>query len=285
MYLTKIFRPFRVRPRFGLRALLVLTTIIAVWLAIHLQRTTTQREAVQAIREYGGWVRYDYQFPSGSYGDKDYDGKALPTVPVFLIQRLGIDFFQSVVQVSLNYSVDSGSRLTNDNQSDAALKLLPSFPKLKVLLLSDHQASDDGLKYVGELRQLEYLYMWDVAAVSDAGVAHLASLHRLKYVHLSTSQITDKSLTIFAGMPRLEGLSLQFNHFTDKGVMQLTGLARLKSLWVCGREDRSNAISDSSLKEIEKLQSLVELGIQNTDVTPAGIARLKIALPGCKVSE
>ena len=275
----------RIRLRFGVRALLLLTTIIAVWLGIHLQRTKAQRQAVEAIRAYGGWIRYDYQFPKGTYGHNDFDGKALPRVPVYLVQLLGVDFFQSVVQVSLNYSEDSGRRLENSNQSDSALQHLPSFPNLRVLLLSEGQASDDGLKFVGQLKHLEYLYMWDVHNVSDVGIRHLANLRKLKYLHLSTSRITDESLAVFAGFRRLEGLSLQYNNFTDSGVMQLIGLSRLKSLWVCGDRDRRNAITDDVLIELERMTGLLELGIQNTEVTSAGIARFKLSVPGCKVYE
>ena len=271
------------RLRFGLRTLLLLTTVLAVWLGIHLQRTKAQREAVDAIQKYGGWVRYDYQFPSGAYADSDYKGKALPLVPAYLIQLLGIDFFCSVVQVNLNYSEDSGARLENHNQSDAALQHLPNLPNLRVLLLSDGQATDDSLRYVGKLKRLETLYMWDVAKVGDTGVAHLAYLSRLKYVHISTSRITDKSLEIFAGMPQMEGLSLQFNSFTDRGVKQLTKLPRLESLWVCGRNERVNAITNSALADLEELKGLKELGIQHTEISPEAVSQFQLAVPGCKV--
>lgn len=272
-----------IKPRFGLRSLLLLMTVIAVWIGIHSHNTAAQRKAVEAIHEYGGWVRYDYQFPSGSYNPTDFDGKAMPIVPAFLIQTFGIDFFQSVVQVSCNYSEDSGTRLINLNHTDAALEHLPSLPNLRALLLSNRQGSDDGLAHVGKLTRLEHLYMWDVSEVSDVGVAHLANLRRLKCIHLSSSKITDKSLKTFTSMPELEVLSLQFNTFSDAGVKQLTRLPRLKHLWVCGREESSNAITDDMLAEFERMQGLVALGIQRTRVTPAAVAHFKQAVPACTV--
>lgn len=53
--------------QFGLRTLFLLTTIFAVWLGIHIHRARKQKEAVKAIRDFGGWVYYDFQeTPTGS---------------------------------------------------------------------------------------------------------------------------------------------------------------------------------------------------------------------------
>jgi Leucine Rich repeat len=271
--------------RFRLRTLLLVFTALSIWLGIHVHRTRLQERSIAAIREYGGWLRYDFQFPSGKFSHKDFDPRARSWVPDWLREQLGIDFFHDVVQVSLNYSEDSGQRKENHNPSDDALQHLPGFSNLRVLLLSGTQASDSSMRHLSRLRRLEYLFMWDAVNVTDAGVAHLAGLKQLRYIHLSTSQITDKSLAVFATFPELTGLSLQFNHFTDEGLKHVAGLSELESLWVCReKEDGSNNITDMGLTPLRNLTRLTELGVQHTRVTPAGVKSFLQFVPGCKVT-
>jgi hypothetical protein len=269
--------------RFRLRTLLLVFTLASVWLGFHVRSARLQERSVAAIAKYGGWVRYDFQFPSGEYFHKSFDRQARSSVPTWLLDRLGVDFFHDVVQVNLNYSEDSGARKENHNPSDAALQYLGGCPELRILLLSDTQASDSSMRHLAQLKRLERLYMWDAVNVSDAGVAHLSELRRLRYIHLSTSQITDKSLEVFARLPMLEGLSLQFNQFSDKGLTHLSQLDELESLWVCGREDETSQITDSGLRYLKNLKALTELGIQRTHVTDNGVQEFLTAVPGCKV--
>jgi internalin A len=271
--------------RFRLRTLLLAFTAVSVWLGFHVHSTRMQRQSAASIEQYGGWIRYDFQFPSGEYSYKNFDPKARSPAPEWLLDRLGVDFFHDVVQANLNYSEDSGKREENHNPSDDALQYLRGFPDLRVLLLSDTQASDSSMQYLAGLNKLEYLFMWDVTNVSDAGVAHLRGLKRLRYIHLSSSQITDKSLADFASLPEIEGLSLQFNHLTDEGLEDVARLEQLTTLWVCGESERKNRITDAGLKRLENLKMLTQLGIQNTEVTPHGIEEFLQAVPGCKISQ
>ncbi|MEX0610934.1 MAG: hypothetical protein WD738_11480 [Pirellulales bacterium] len=271
--------------RFKLRTLLLAVTIVSVWLGVHVHSTEKQRQSVTAIQRYGGWLRYDFQFPTGEYFYNRFDPNARSRVPRWLLNRLGIDFFHDVVQVNLNYSEDSGRRKENHNPSDEALQHLQDFPKLRVLLLQDTQASDSSMRHLAGLKKLEYLFMWNVANVNDAGVEHLRNLRNLRYIHLSTSQITDKSLAVFARLPKIKGLSLQFNHFTDEGLEHVACLEQLETLWVCGQSEMPNKITDAGLKYLENLKNHTSLGIQYTQVTPKGMEAFKKAAPACKVIE
>ncbi len=64
---------------------------------------------------------------------EDFDPKAESAVPKWLLDRLGLDFFYSVVQVNLNYSEDGGKREENHNPTDEALQRLANLPNLRVL--------------------------------------------------------------------------------------------------------------------------------------------------------
>jgi len=271
--------------RFRLRTLLLVVTVLSFWLAFHVRSAERQQKSIAAIREYGGWIRYDFQFSSGEYGPRKFDAKARSPIPKWLLDRLGIDFFHDVVQVNLNYSDDSGEREENHNPSDEALQYLGGFPDLRVLLLSDKQASDSSMRHLAGLKKLEHLYMWDVTHVSDDGMSHLRGLRNIHYIHLDSSQITDKSLAIFAQMPKIQALSLQFNQFTDEGLEHVSHCRNLESLWVCGRqEERPNLITDAGLKRLQNLTKLKQLGIQNTLVTSDGIENFSKAVPACIVN-
>lgn len=269
--------------RFRLRTLLVLLTLASVWMGLHVNAARRQQKAVDAISDYGGWIRYDYQFPSGAFSQQDFDPQAGSPVPAWLLERFGVDMFHDIVQVNLYYGEDSGKREENDNQTDEAIVWLPDFPKLRVLLLQGNQITDESMENLAALRYLEYLMMWDAQGVSDDGTAHLRDLKHLKFILLSKAKITDRSLEMFAKMPQLEGLSLQFNAFSDAGVSKLSDLHNLTSLFVCGAQGHRNPITDASLVFLSRLPKLTDLGVQNTEVTANGVDEFKRSLPGRQV--
>lgn len=273
------FRPRLIRLQFGLRAYLVVVSVFCVWLAFHVRAYDRQKHAVELIQKYGGWIRYSYEVKDGKY-----DPNSKPWVATFARQLLGDDFFYPVVEVNFVYSEDSGKRSDNANVQAAPLECLADLPKLTGLFLHNTQANDTNLKHVAKLNRLERFFAWDAKDVTDIGVQHLRSLRNLTYVHISDSQITDLSLSVLAGLPKLEGLSLQFNRFTDAGVVQLRNLKHLKSLWVCGKQNRTNDITDASVEFLLQLPDLSSVGVQNTKVTSEFSSKLTSKFPKCIVS-
>jgi hypothetical protein len=199
-----------------------------------------EREAAQAVRDLGGW----------------YD----------------VDDDMHVVEVNMVYhQTDDGARYDNPNSdTDDVLQWLPSFPRLKRLLLKEGQATDDGLAHVSGLRDLEVFFVWDARAVSDAGIEHLRGLDRLKNIHVSNSQIGDGALAVFGSLPALEELSLQGNAFTDDGVRHLVGLSQLRSLWIGGK----TRYSDEVTTHLSQLLNLQELDLQPCRLSDDGLRQL-----------
>ena len=108
---------------FSLRTLFVLTTALAVWLGVVVNRAREQREAVKAIEQCGGHVTYDWQF---------HDLKNWPHLPVlrppgpaWLRRLIGDDFFQNVVEIE--YSPHFPPEGSQD------IDLIPHFQKLRRL--------------------------------------------------------------------------------------------------------------------------------------------------------
>ena len=288
------------RPRkrsFSLKFLLVVITGVCIWLTVHADRARKQKQAVEAIVNYGGWAYYDYSYPTSQYDHTGNPDQESP-VPEFLLESLGVDFFHSVV--TANFVVDSTKgRLENPNGAPAPLDQLLNCPNIRTIYLKDRQVDDDGLRIVGKLKKLHTLYIWDGYDITDEGVSHLQNLS-LEDVHLTTAEIGDESLKVFGNMPKMKSLSLQFNEFSDAGILNLTKLKELESLWICGvsaqdgmhnpdvgspsSNDKGNTpITDKTLKTVLQFPKLKELAIQNSVFTDAAVNNFKKARPGCKI--
>jgi hypothetical protein len=268
-------RPRRRVLRFRLRTLFVLLTLFCVWLGIKVRDASRQKEAVAAIRRLGGDVRYDYQrsdaTPSG------YAPAANSWVPEWLLAALGLDLFYSVEFVNMVHSGYGKNLRHNDKVTPEAMPYLVCFPKLRCLYLHETQVTDEGMRYVGRLRRLETLYLWDAEDLTDAGVAQLRGLDRLKRVHINDSGIGDESLRVFGRLPEIEELGLQGNRFTDRGLKHLRDCTRLRELWI----GRGWEISDQGLAHLTGLHNLRTLDLQKSRVTVEGLRQLR-GLPQLK---
>jgi len=76
-------------------------------------------------------------------------------------------------------------------------------------------------------------------------------------------------------------LSIDFDalgmDFSDEDLLKLTQLQNLYSIKLNGTR-----ITDDGLFHLEKLTKLEYLSVSETQVTPAGVAKLKVALPACE---
>jgi hypothetical protein len=269
----------RWRPRFSLRALLLVVTVLCLALGWRLHRARQQREAVQAIRQAGGWVYYDYQQFNPQNGQLDLQAK--PWQPAWLIEPVGIDFWRKVTALNMSFHEERGMRWDNEQPTTDIGRHLSHLPRLRFLGLTEHSVDDAGLQYVGQLQHLEVLLYWDAPGVTDAGARHLRNLPRLQCLNMGSSEIGDRGLEAFAQLPRLEELVMQGNNVTDKGLAALAGHRRLKSLWVGGDDQRASRITNAGVRHLATIASLEELDLQYSQVTLEGLKPLQ-KLPGLK---
>ncbi len=201
-----------------------------------------ERDAAAKIRQLGGW--YDV--------DKD----------------------NHVIEVNMVYHhTPAGRRFENPlTDTDAGLRVVRNFPRLKRLFLEKGQASDDALQSVAQLKDLEVLMIWKPNRLTDAGMKHLAGLSKLQYLHINDGGLGDAALAIFSRLPRLERLSLQGNSFSDDGLKVLAGMKQLKTLAI-GMNHRP--ITDAGVRHLSGLTALEELDLQRSQVGDKGIAALK----------
>jgi hypothetical protein len=262
-------KPTRRWIQFSVRTLLVLIAAIAVLMGVKVNQARRQRDAVADIQALGGWVHYDYQIDATGRTKRNTKS----WIPEWLLVHLGIDLFHDVVEVNMVYNDDGPNRLDNKQVGDEVLEHLPALTALKYLLLHGTQASDERLQYVGRLKHLERLHIWDASNVSDAGIEQLKNLRRLKYLHVSNSQITDTAIKHLASLKQLEGLSLQGNRFSDKGLEHVRDLTNLNSLVIDLGEIH---VTDDGLVHLRGLKKLERLGLQQSLVTDHGLKHLSV---------
>jgi hypothetical protein len=152
---------FRWSPRFGVRSLLLSVLVVSVplgWIAWEMERATRQREAIAALKRLGARVGTDYP------DDVVWRWMAhrKPATQIWLVERLGNDFFFPVVTVECF--------ITPFGDEEAIL--LRSLPMLEELYLSDTQISDKSVKHLAGLNRLKLLVVMDTQ-VTDEGARRL----------------------------------------------------------------------------------------------------------------
>lgn len=156
----------------------------------------------------------------------------------------------------------------------AIAAVVRSFPRLEHFCGGYVVVTDAGLAHLASLRCLTHLDLGNAFHVSDAGLAHLTPLCELRYLNLHRcSQLTDQALACFS--PSL----LNLNHLhlsectgvTDAGLACLTTMKQLQYL------DLANCrlVTDEGIRAVSMLvtlQTLVIRGCRN--VTDAGMLHL-----------
>ncbi len=231
----------RIRTRLSLRVLMVIVLVIGGGLGWVVHRAKVQRQAVEAITKAGGTVSYDWQYPDGKLAPK---GATSPW-PKPLVDALGPDYFDSVAGVMFR----PGRKQDSDSATTDAL-----------------------MAQIGQLDRTWFLHLVGAQGekVTDAGLAHVAGLTRLKVLVIRGRGLTDSGLVHLAGLSRLETLTLNFTPMTDAGMAHFRGLTRLKSL-----DLRMNpGIRGPGLVHLANMTQLEHLALEQTSVDGAGLAHL-----------
>ena len=168
-------RPWRPRLRLSVRVLMILVLLLGGGLGWVEHRARIQREAVAAIKRAGGSVGYDDAF----LGESAQCPAAAPGWKVWLVDHVGIDYVETATDVHL--SGDGGVTLDGDGP-----------PTEKVV-------DDATMAEVRKLRGLTSLVMLEPNGVTDAGLANLNGLSRLRTLSLGGRKIHGAGLANLAG--------------------------------------------------------------------------------------
>jgi hypothetical protein len=191
--------------------------------------------------------------------------------------------------------------LVSEDITDDGIEHVAVLSNLIYLHLGSTQISDAGIEHLVRLKGLKNLELRDAPAVTDAGLAQLATLPKLQWLSISHADVTDTGVAHLAAMDNLFMVRLGQVPVTDAGVAYLRRLP-LKDLWLTetpitdvALEHIGNMttltylalrdvnITDAGLDRLHRLSNLEYLHVVGTKVTSDGVARLKSKLPQCTV--
>ncbi len=164
--------------QFSLRTILVVTAIVAIFLGITIHRARARRDAIRAIDERGG-----------TYG-------VYITGPAWLRRLAGDEkYFYDAARVSFgpsNQGYDPKRPFTND-ELEQMIDHINAFPPFIDLDLSSPHITDDGLRHLSGLRNIEGLWL-KRAKITDDAIEHLVQLTTLKELHFWGTEITEEGI-------------------------------------------------------------------------------------------
>jgi hypothetical protein len=163
--------------RFSVRRLIVVVLVIGAGLGWIVRQAHIQRDAVAAIMQTGGSIRYDWEWKDGN---PIPGGK--PWAPRWLVDRIGVDYFGHVT-AAVSHHMSAAT-------SDAVIAQVGRLTGIQSLNLHDSSISDSGLVHLKGLTNLQVLLLYRTQ-VSDAGLVHLKGLTNLSALQLDGTQVTD----------------------------------------------------------------------------------------------
>ncbi|MFN7998514.1 MAG: hypothetical protein U0Q18_33135 [Bryobacteraceae bacterium] len=197
--------------------------------------------------------------------------------------------------------------------TDAGLSAVKGWRNLKRLNLRGTKVTDAALQLLSGLQSLEALDA-GYALITDVGLDSLASLPNLKELAIGGNKLTDSGLQPLRQMPGLLSLDLAGSQRTDSGLWSVSlaepgidaiatlqglrrlnlsgtlisaqGLERLLALTRLERLDlvRCVRVADDAEPLLASFKNLKFMDLTGTAMSKDALAKLRLALPGCKVA-
>jgi hypothetical protein len=224
--------------RVSLRSLLLLTTILAIWLAYVSNRARQQRVVVERLNELGARIEYDFQQNAQRAGKI---GTGPPGWP-WLRKLIGDEYFQDVVSVHViatsEEDLQAISKLTRleklvldrSNITDASLLHLRNLKRIDFLSLRVPDLTSEGLGHLENMRKLRELILEGCHSVDDAGLVHLGKLTQLRFLNLQGTSVRGPGLVHLANLPYLTHLPIGWTPLDDRAIPLLAKFQALKEL-------------------------------------------------------
>src|SRR5262249_732547 len=141
--------------------------------------------------------------------------------------------------------------------------------RLGVLGLSHSGITDQGLKLLAGLKNLQVLHLGGNRKVTDAGGQGLRELRQLRALDPSFTALAHQARAGPGGLARLESVALGKTGISDEGLKQVARLQHLRALDV-----RNTKVTDVGLQQLAGLTRLQALDLYATKVTDAGLKEL-----------
>ncbi|NVM56728.1 MAG: hypothetical protein HWN51_01215 [Desulfobacterales bacterium] len=99
---------------------------------------------------------------------------------------------------------------------DKDLACLANLTRLKKLWLSGAGISDEGIKHLSGLTNLEYLSIVGQCRITDVGLKHLANMQKLYRLRIHDGHFSDRALQYLENLPSLCWLELTSDNAFSK---------------------------------------------------------------------
>ncbi|MBN2588988.1 MAG: sigma-70 family RNA polymerase sigma factor [Sedimentisphaerales bacterium] len=183
-------------------------------------------------------------------------------------------------------------RMSEDNSmTNAGLKQLTNLKSLRILQIPAVRVTDEGLKVLSELPNLNYLmlsgnftnnaplYLKDVSSLraikidseqfDDSGMKNLARLTQLESIDVYwNNRITDEGVKYLKNLPNLKTFSTLRGKLSDEGLSHLQECKNIESLFL------PDSFSDEGLSYLGRMSKLKHLDRVGGTYTDKGVAEL-----------
>jgi hypothetical protein len=288
-----VFR--KLKPRFGLRTLLVMVTALAIllgWCAHVVRKVRRTEEIAQRLEATGATVGFEGCSVLGIQVEKK-------TVPDWAWRFFGEAAFADVTYVWL----DGG--FGESPPSEKEIALLAELPQLNSIVCEQMDLPSNSIDVFSHLPNLKDVEFSSVDLV-DSHLEMLAAAPKLRQLGLNswgTDEITDETLARVSELQQLRSLELVWcGGVSSEGIRQLRKLSGLREL-TFQEFDAANdesvvilaelpnlevleleglSLSSNGCRPLSKLTKLRELSLSNCDVDDAMFVHLT-SLPSLKV--
>lgn len=131
-----------------------------------------------------------------------------------------------------------------------------------------------GIDYLSNVTYVDLRYRG-----SDEILARVGQLHRLEYLTLAGSRVTDARLADLGGLTNLQWLSLDDTQIGDAGLVHLKDLEKLQTLSI-----GLTRVGDASLPHLKAMSGLKGLSLYLTEISDDAGRDLQRAMPGTRIA-
>lgn len=184
----------------------------------------------------------------------------------------------------------SGSKIT-----DASLLLLPSrkIAKLDIgktditnknlkylkglnprfLSISDTKISDQGMKWISQIKSLKKLRIINCENVTNNGIECLSNLTGLVELIISGEKVNNQTIILISKIKSLHSITLPYMKLKRGSLVPLLNLPKLRTLGL-----NHCVLSKSAIRDLEHFKKLKRLALINTNLGIEEVRRLQKAL-------
>lgn len=212
-------------------------------LAVNPSSEEVQRQAVDQLRKVRAKIKIDEKAPGKPALEIEFHGDAKDFVPaqdLITLRRVylgGNGITVACIDQLTKLKHLESLKLLDICIGNAGLERIGKMTQLRELDVAAERgnATDEGLKHFGKLKNLQSLEVNQIAMATDAWLIELKGLSKLRKLDLSRMSVTDRGVEIICkDHPELEHFDMWECKITDRCLQHLKKMSKLRFLSVTG---------------------------------------------------